>query len=615
MHFLPDVWVPCEACGGSRYQHETLQVRYKGKNVAEVLNMQVSEALELFTNVPKVRRLLQTLQDVGLGYLPLGQSAPTLSGGEAQRVKLAGELGRPSTGKTMYILDEPTTGLHFDDLRKLLDVLHRLVDMGNSVICIEHNLDVVKTADWVVDLGPEAGDEGGLIVAEGTPERIARVSTSHTGRLLKKTLADGPHRQREVFDAKKAAAEAAAIEKSRLVVGDHGPVKMPWQRDGRRWHTEQRRSRDDKPIEWEGKALLYVMDQLEKLGKRQNVKTSKSQNVNTSKRQKVKTSKSQNVETSKSQNAKTSKSQKVKTATSQNVKTSRSQNNQERGDPLLSTDWNDRARVEVVAKAPSGVAQSAVPWFLHALTAGRWLLDLSFRVPKGTFVQRALSAKLKLKTLNERDDIQSYGDTPRVQIRPALNQMDQIRIMVYDKKEIDTQAFRSFLKTASSAYLKHVEKLAERAAGAEPWKKDGRTWHLSQKSITPNQPREWTPLALTTFLGRVNKILPSVKTLWNRKVFVELATAENKRVGKIITNNGHALRVDLHVPRGRFTPTQVERLGREQEMGRSGTSGAELTFWFRSLDEIDAGKLKIVLQEAYANGEKDGHEKAPVRRF
>ena len=570
MHFLPDVWVPCETCGGSRYQHETLQVRYKGKNVADVLNMQVSEALELFTNVPKVRRLLQTLEDVGLGYLPLGQSAPTLSGGEAQRVKLAGELGRPSTGKTMYILDEPTTGLHFDDLRKLLDVLHRLVDMGNSVICIEHNLDVIKTADWVVDLGPEAGDEGGLIVAEGPPERIAKVSASHTGRLLKKTLAAGPRSEREVFDAKKAAAEAAAIERSRLVVGDHGPIKMPWQRDGRRWHTELRRSRDDKAIEWEGKALLYVVDQIEKLGKRQNVKTSKRQNVKTSKRQ--------------------------------NVQKSKSQNNHERDALLLSTDWSDRARVEIIAKAPDGVAQSAVPWFLHALTAGRWLLDLSFRVPKGIFAQRPLSAKLKLKTLNERDDIQSYGDAPRVQIRPALNQMDQVRIMVYDKKEIDTPAFRDFLKAALSAYLKHVEKLADRSAGAEPWKKDGKTWHMSQKSITPNQPREWRPLALMTFLGRVNKILPNVKTLWNRKVFVELTTAENRRVGKIITNNGHALRVDLHVPRGRFTPTQVERLGREQEMGRSGTSGAELSFWFRSIDEIDAGKLKVVLQAAYSNG-------------
>ena len=189
MHFLPDVWVPCETCGGKRYQRETLEVRYKGKNIAEVLEMPVSEALAHFINVPKVRRLLQTLDDVGLGYLPLGQSAPTLSGGEAQRLKLAAELGRPSTGKTIYILDEPTTGLHFDDLRKLLDVLHRLVDLGNTVICIEHNLDVIKTADWVIDLGPEGGDEGGRVVGTGTPEQIAaQAARSHTGQFLEPVL-------------------------------------------------------------------------------------------------------------------------------------------------------------------------------------------------------------------------------------------------------------------------------------------------------------------------------------------------------------------------------------------------------------------------------------------
>ena len=157
MHFLPDVWVECDVCHGQRYNPETLAVRYKGKSIADVLTMRVSEALELFGNIPKIRRVLQTLADVGLDYLSLGQAAPTLSGGEAQRVKLAAELARPSTGRTLYILDEPTTGLHFDDIRKLLEVLNRLVDLGNTVIVVEHNLDVIKTADWIIDLGPEAG--------------------------------------------------------------------------------------------------------------------------------------------------------------------------------------------------------------------------------------------------------------------------------------------------------------------------------------------------------------------------------------------------------------------------------------------------------------------------
>jgi excinuclease ABC subunit A len=188
MHFLPDVWVTCNVCRGTRFNRETLQIRYKGKNIAEVLNMDVGEALDFFANVPRVQRILQTLMDVGLGYVKLGQSATTLSGGEAQRVKLAKELARVSTGDTVYILDEPTTGLHFADIQKLLDVLHRLTDAGNTVIVIEHNLDVVKTADWIVDLGPEGGDAGGQIVAEGSPEAVVRVPASFTGRYLREIL-------------------------------------------------------------------------------------------------------------------------------------------------------------------------------------------------------------------------------------------------------------------------------------------------------------------------------------------------------------------------------------------------------------------------------------------
>jgi len=188
MHFLPDVWVICNVCGGMRFNRETLQIRYKGKNIAEVLDMDVEEALGFFDNIPRIQRILQTLADVGLGYVKLGQSATTLSGGEAQRVKLAKELARVSTGDTVYILDEPTTGLHFADIQKLLDVLHRLTDAGNTVIVIEHNLDVIKTADWIVDLGPEGGDEGGYIVAEGTPEEVAQVEESYTGQFLRRVF-------------------------------------------------------------------------------------------------------------------------------------------------------------------------------------------------------------------------------------------------------------------------------------------------------------------------------------------------------------------------------------------------------------------------------------------
>jgi excinuclease ABC subunit A len=214
MNFLPDVYVPCEVCHGARYNRETLEVHYKGKSIAEILDMPIEEAAEFFAPVPTIARHLRTLVDVGLGYVRLGQPAPTLSGGEAQRVKLASELQKRSTGRTVYILDEPTTGLHFEDIRKLLGVLGRLVDAGNSVIVIEHNLDVIKTADWLVDMGPEGGVGGGRVVAEGSPETLALVEASHTGRflrdILKERLGDsaGPAPRRKPPAKRTARAKA-----------------------------------------------------------------------------------------------------------------------------------------------------------------------------------------------------------------------------------------------------------------------------------------------------------------------------------------------------------------------------------------------------------------------
>jgi excinuclease ABC subunit A len=188
MNFLPDLEVPCPVCHGARFNRQTLSVRYRGKSIAEVLAMSVDEAVAFFDNHESIRRLLATLSDVGLGYLTLGQASTTLSGGEAQRIKLATELGRPAAGRTMFILDEPTTGLHSDDIRRLLGVLNRLVDAGNSMLVIEHNLDVIKTADGVIDLGPEGGAAGGRVVVAGTPEEVAACEASHTGRFLRSVL-------------------------------------------------------------------------------------------------------------------------------------------------------------------------------------------------------------------------------------------------------------------------------------------------------------------------------------------------------------------------------------------------------------------------------------------
>ncbi len=260
MHFLPDVWVECDNCRGTRFQSETLEVRFRGKSIADVLTMTVAQAMDLFASVPKVRRTLAMLDDVGLGYLPLGQSAPTLSGGEAQRIKLAAELSRPSSGRTLYVLDEPTTGLHFDDIHKLLTVLHRLVDLGNTIVCIEHNLDVIKTADWVIDLGPEAGDAGGSIVVEGAPEAVAACDASHTGRALAPVLAAGPAALREVWDERKQRESQADLRK---------PIKLeetaraPWQLNGRQWHLVDRIASSPKRVLWDAKVLEWLVETIE----------------------------------------------------------------------------------------------------------------------------------------------------------------------------------------------------------------------------------------------------------------------------------------------------------------------------------------------------------------
>ena len=188
MHFLPDVYVPCEICHGKRYNTESLKIKFKGKNIHDVLEMRVSEALEFFDNIPKLKRKLEVLESVGLGYIKLGQPAPTLSGGEASRVKLAKELQKKPTGKTLFIMDEPTTGLHTHDIKKLLAIINKIVDNKDTVIVIEHNLDLIKTADYIIDLGPEGGKEGGTVIATGTPEQIAQVKESYTGQYLKKYL-------------------------------------------------------------------------------------------------------------------------------------------------------------------------------------------------------------------------------------------------------------------------------------------------------------------------------------------------------------------------------------------------------------------------------------------
>ncbi len=402
MHFLPDVWITCDACNGARYTPETLAVRFHGKSIADVLSMSVDAALELFANVPKVRRILQTLSDVGLGYVSLGQSAATLSGGEAQRVKLAAELSRPDTGKTLYILDEPTTGLHFDDVRKLLDVLHRLADLGNTVIVIEHNLDVIKTADWVIDLGPEAGLDGGGLVAEGTPEAVVKAADGHTARFLKPVLDAGPQAERPRFDPKawKKMASGEGVRGSGFGVRDgektglprspipdpRSPIpdaKAPWEVDGRKWHTRDRVAGNGRPVRWDGRILETVVDRIEAMGQ----------------------------------------------------------------GGFAPTEWSQRGVVRIKADDETKVA---FPFF-HATTTSEWVVSLRFFVPKNTFRGNAVEKLLAMVPFHQVEP-PVLSDLPRLRIND-LGPFMEITIVGHGVDDFETPGFDTFLKKSVAAFL------------------------------------------------------------------------------------------------------------------------------------------------------------------
>ncbi|MDX2035027.1 MAG: excinuclease ABC subunit UvrA [Isosphaeraceae bacterium] len=382
MHFLPDVWVECESCKGRRFTEQTLEVKFHGRTIADVLEMKVDAALELFAGVPRIRKILQTLHDVGLGYLPLGQAAPTLSGGEAQRVKLAAELARPDTGRTLYILDEPTTGLHIDDTKKLLGVVHRLADLGNTVVIIEHNLEVIKTADWLIDIGPEAGHRGGEIVAQGSPETVARVEASLTGAILRKVLAAGPHEARIPYDPKaaasKAIAESVGSARGKRAGSESAAAKVeaPWEIDGRKWHTRERTSRKGTPVRWDGDLLAYVVDSIDELG------------------------------------------------------------------DFAAPDWSSHR--SIVRIGLDGSAEQATPFF-QAMTGDEWVLTLQFRVPAGSFDADSLIKRMKLRPFHDLPT-PVLSHAPRVKIRPDRMGMELVVITGHSLDELRSNAFEDFLR-------------------------------------------------------------------------------------------------------------------------------------------------------------------------
>ncbi len=464
MHFLPDVWIECETCKGRRYNPETLDVKYKSKSIADVLEMSVADAVELFRNVPKVRRMLQTLADVGLGYVALGQSANTLSGGEAQRVKLAAELGKPNTGRTLYILDEPTTGLHFHDVRKLLDVLHRLVDLGNTVVVVEHNLDVLKNADWIIDLGPEAGDRGGGIVAMGTPERVAECRTA----IAECRMEDRRTPDEQTSDESgrpqpsRARKEAGLIECDEPVVEGRPPPSRARKEAGPAAGNAPTRSnaaeanassairRSPSALHSHTAAALapilaagpheHRRPYDPAAHARQEIEVEKSRidvGADTEMPWQVDGRKWHLEQRTSHHGAPVRWDPKALELCEKIILQS--------GD-FAPTDWNDRSRVEITVRG-------AETWFFHALTGAEWQLDLNFRVPRGTFTARSLVRKLALKRLDDRDDLPVYSRRQRVHIRRQNGDVDSIRIQVHDRKEIDTPAFRGFVKDAARAYF------------------------------------------------------------------------------------------------------------------------------------------------------------------
>ena len=512
MHFLPDVWVECDECRGERYNRETLSVKYRGHSIADVLNLSIGQCLELFENIPKIRKTMSTLCAIGLDYLTLGQSATTLSGGEAQRVKLAAELARPNTGKTVYILDEPTTGLHFDDIDKLLKVLNSLVEAGNTVIVIEHNLDVIKTADWVVDLGPEAGIGGGWIVAEGTPEdlvaRVARAKgrdprdgvsnmQSHTAEQLVKVLATGRRGTREVFDA---AAEGKKRDGDLTMAQVGKDAKMPWEADGRKWHTRDRIAHSGKPCQWEGNALELIVEQLTAEPSAAEAKPVKKKKA-TRKKKKAATAALMS-------GSDLLKAQEAASAEDNNALVPRPST------LSLKSIWNDSSTVEITGN------DKRLGWFMHALTRDEWLLKLYFRVQRDCFDQTELAASLALRNVDDINELPIYGRSDRVRVKNKPAGYQEVLITVHWLNEIDTPEFREFLAAARASYIERVEATSTDVKDVSPWKVLGRKWHVMQKGFPAEKRPKWKKEVLETLLGVFDKVIPDGDVVWNERAYV-----------------------------------------------------------------------------------------------
>lgn len=546
MHFLPDVWIPCDACGGRRFDAETLAVQYRGLSISDVLDLPCSDALRLFQNIPRIRRILQLLCDVGLGYLQLGQPANTLSGGEAQRVKLAAELARPDTGRTLYLLDEPTTGLHFEDVRCLLTVLHKLTDLGNTVVVIEHNLDVIKSADWIVDLGPEAGDEGGYVVAVGTPEDLVQHEKvrrdqvgrngrkkvaagkppfrSYTAEVLEPVLAAGPYEQRAIYDPE---AEARAAPGDMEIEDVGRAVKSPWELDGPRWHIHGNIARNGRQRRWEGRILETVVNYIEATGR------------------------------------------------------------------FAPVHWEHRSIVEIIGPNASR------GWFMHAITAEEWMLKLKFRVAANTFQRSELIGRLDLKPLNAVSGIPLYGTENRTKVR-LIRPRQEIELAILSWSEVDRPEFWKFLDQAIEGYFR----IGDRGRGLSsdilrPWIKLGMAWHTSPRGFPAGRRPSWDVAWVEKTLQLLTTIESALVPIPGNRQSIPLRFGGDSGpiFGYLHTKRLEGLYLVFRAPKMHFTRGRLSALSFPTEC-RPGKREDRVRVSIASADQLGKSEMEALLRDA-----------------
>ena len=554
MHFLPDVWITCDSCNGKRYDRQTLDVKFHGYSISDVLEMSCAETLKLFANIPGIRRILQTLCDVGLDYISLGQPAPTLSGGEAQRVKLAAELSRPDTGRTFYLLDEPTTGLHFEDLAKLIGVIQRLVDLGNTVVVIEHNLDMIKSADWIVDLGPEAGLEGGHLMFAGTPEELvrryqadidaskrktkknkqtdpdAKRPVSYTAIALADVLAEGKYELRKLYTPKSepTAEEKESEEIERIIAVTD--AKMPWETNGPLWHTKERIARGGFACRWDGRILTEVVDRIQE------------------------------------------------------------------SDAFAETNWNNRSVVEISAN------KKTLGWFFHAMTSDEWLLKLKFRMSKNTFRRDLLVQNLDLKPLNEMDDIPLYGTEPRVRVHQSVGPWQEIELKVHSYDEIDRDEFWEFLDMAIAGFEKFTDKAKRKPDELMPWKVLKEKWHYLPKGLIGGTKLQWDYSVLETLFKLLDGLVPNAEIVWTNKVLVPYYVGSNWKVrGRFLpwavvsTKKCDAVYLNLYVKKNAVPLGRIRDIGEQPQVNGENPEYDELELRFKKKSDVTAPALKELL--------------------